>query len=140
MRMALLRFLLMFDAVILFLLGAVLIFTPKEVEAAFHFRDLPPAVSYLIGLWGCVFATMAIGYGVAATDPFRHVVWVQVGIARGVLECIFGFVYLNRGVVNFQQAGLGIVLAALITIAYVALYPRASDRSPTSESVKVAGL
>src|SRR6266581_3215704 len=117
MKMIFLRYLLMVDAAVLFLLGAILILAPREVEGAFHFRDLPPAVSYLIGLWGCVFATMAIGYGVAATDPLRHVVWVQVGIARGVLECIFGFVYLTRGVVSFQQAGFGIIIAALITIA-----------------------
>ena len=134
MKMILLRFLLMIDAAILFLLGAVLILAPKEVEAAFHFHDLPPAVSYLIGLWGCVFATMAIGYGVAATDPLRHVVWVQVGIARGLLECIFGFVCLARGVVNLQQAGFGIIVAALVTIAYIAMYPRAADRASASPS------
>lgn len=130
MKLTLLRYLLMLDAAILFLLGALLIFAPRQVEAAFHFSDLPPGVSYLIGLWGCVFATMAIGYVVAATDPLRHVAWVQVGIARGALECILGLVYVTRGIVTFQQAGLGIILAAVITIAYLALYPRGSSQWP----------
>lgn len=114
----------MIDAAVLFLLGALLIFAPQRVEAAFHFSNLPPAVGYLIGLWGCVFATMEFGYVVAATNPIRHRVWIQVGIARGALECMLGLIYLARGTVTFQQAGFGVIVAALISIAYLALYPR----------------
>ena len=124
MKIILLRGLLLLDAAVLFLLGMVLIFAPGQVEHAFHFQNLPDAVAYIIGMWGCVFATLAIGYAVAAADPLRHVVWVQVGIARGAVECVLGVVYLARGTVTFQQAGLGIVLAGLMTLAYAALYPR----------------
>jgi hypothetical protein len=124
MKLTLLRYLLMLDAAVLFLLGALLICAPRHVEAAFHFQDLPLAVSYLIGLWGCVFATLGIGYLVAATNPMRHVVWVQVGIARGGLECLLGVSYLARGVVTWQQAAFGIITAAFITVAYLVLYPR----------------
>lgn len=124
MKLFLLRYLLMLDAAVLFLLGALLILAPGQVERAFDFKDLPEAVGYIIGLWGCVFATLGIGYVVAATDPLRHVVWVQVGIARGALECILGIVYLARGIVTFQQAGFGIIVAALISVAYIVLYPR----------------
>jgi hypothetical protein len=67
---------------------------------------------------------MAIGYMMAAANPIRHRVWIQVGIARGALECLLGVLYLVRGTVTFQQAGLGIILAALVSIAYLALYPR----------------
>ena len=124
MNLTPLRLLLMIDAAVLFLLGALLILSPGRVEQAFHFRDLPPAVGYMIGLWGCVIATLGIGYVVAATNPIRHVVWVQVGIARGMLECVLGVVYLARGIVTFQQAGFGIIVAALISVAYIVLYPR----------------
>ena len=124
MKITLLRYLLMVDAAVLFLLGALLICAPRQIEAAFHFQDLPLAVSYLIGLWGCVFATLGIGYLVAATDPVRHVVWVQVGIARGGLECLLGVLYLARGVVSWQQAAFGIITAAFIAVAYLVLYPR----------------
>jgi ABC-type amino acid transport system permease subunit len=129
MKLTLLRYLLMVDAAILLLLGALLIFAPRQVTAAFQFKDLPAAVSYLIGLWGCVFATLGIGYVVAATHPVRHVVWVQVGIARGTLEFLLGLVYLARGVVTWQQSAFGIVAAALITGAYLALYPRGGLKS-----------
>ena len=124
MKLSPLRILLALDAAVLFLLGALLILAPRRVEFAFQFKGLPEGVSYIIGLWGCVLVTMAIGYAVAATDPIRHVVWVQVGIARGALECILGVCYLAWGVVGWQQAGFGIIVAALITLAYIVFYPR----------------
>jgi hypothetical protein len=132
MKMALLRCLLLADAAILFMLGALMIFSPSQVQASFHFPGLPPAVSYLIGLWGCVMATMGLGYVVAAINPLRHRIWIIVGIARGGLEFGLGLVYLVRGIVTEPQAGVGTALAAAITIAYLALFPRAPrlEKSP----------
>ena len=124
MKLSLLRILLLLDAAVLFLLGALLIFAPHQVERVFQFKELPPAVSYVIGMWGCALATLGFGYYQAAAHPLRHVLWVQVGIARGALECALGLVYLTRGIVTFQQAGFGIIVAGLMTLAYVALYPR----------------
>jgi len=124
MKMTLLRGLLMLDAAILFLLGALLILAPHLIEQAFGFSGLPSAVSYLIGLWGCLFATTAFGYVMAAADPLRHLIWIQIGIGRGALECVVGIVYLAQGIVTFRQAGLGIIVAAAMAVAYVALYPR----------------
>ena len=111
-----LQLLLIVDAAVLFLLGVLLILAPKQVELAFKFKDLPAGVSYIIGMWGCVLATMGIGYVVAATNPIRHVVWVQVGIARGALECVLGLVSLGRGIVTWQQsaaiAGMSVAAVA----------------------------
>lgn len=123
-KLSLLRGLLILDATVLFLLGALLIFAPSQVTRAFGFKDLPPTVGYLIGMWGCMFATLGLGYLAAASNPLRHLVWVQVAIVRGALECVLGLVYLARGTVTFQQAGLGIIVAALISTAYLALYPQ----------------
>jgi len=124
MKLTLLRYLLMIDAAVLFLLGGLMILFPRAVETAFQFHDLPTGVSYMIAMWGCVFATLGVGYVVAATNPLRHVAWVQVGIARGALECIVGIVFLARGIVMFQQAGFGIIVAGAMAVAYLALYPR----------------
>jgi hypothetical protein len=124
MKLSLLRSLLMLDAAILFLLGALLIFAPNLLENAFGFSSLPPAVNYLIGLWGCLFATTGIGYVIAATNPLRHLVWVQIGVARGAIECAVGLFYATHGIVTFRQASFGIFAAALISVAYLVLYPR----------------
>lgn len=119
-----LRVLLVVDAAVLLLLGLVLMAAPEQVARIFHFQNLPGGVNYLVGLWGCALLTMAGGYLVAAQNPFQHVVWVQVGIARGALECLLGVIYLARGIVIFQQAGFGIVLGGLLALGYVILYPR----------------
>jgi hypothetical protein len=124
MRLSFLRYLLLIDAAVLILLASLFLFAPRQVERAFGFHDLPAAVSYIIGLWGCVLGTLAIGYVAAAQNPVRHRIWIQVGIARGALECLLGFVYLARGIVSFQQAAFGIIVAACISIAYLVLYPR----------------
>ena len=129
MKLTPLRYLLLLDAVLLFLLGAALILVPRHIEAAFGFRDLPAGVNYMVGLWGCVFVTMAIGYFTAARDPLRNVVWVQVGIARGAIEFVLGLFYVARGIVTWQQAGFGIIAAAVITLAYIVLYPRQYGRT-----------
>ncbi len=125
MKKTLLSNLLLLDAALLMLLGAALIFFPVRAEMVFGFKDLPAGVSYILGLWGCMLATMGLGYVVAASDPMRHLVWVQIGIARGALECVLAGVCLARGIVGVQQAGFGIAVAAFITVAYLAVYPRA---------------
>jgi len=125
MKQSLLRNVLLLDAAVLFLLGGLLIVVPNQVELAFRFSNLPQGVSYIVSLWGCVLATLSLGYAVAARDPIRHIAWVQVGIARGALECVVGAVYVARGIVTVEQAAFGIVVAALITVAYLVLYPRA---------------
>jgi hypothetical protein len=119
------RILLAFDAAVLFLLGTLLLVLPRHVEFAFGFTDLPIGVTYIVALLGCVLLSMAIGYWKASADPVRHLVWVQVGIARGALECAMGIVYLIRGIVTFRQAGTGIILAGLFALAYLIFYPRA---------------
>jgi hypothetical protein len=119
-----LRIVLVVDATLLLALGVLLMAIPKQVEVAFHFTGLPEGVSYLVGLWGCLFISVAVGCGIAATDPVRHVAWVQSSIVRGALECAFGLVCVSRGMVLWSQAGVGIVVAAIVTIAYLLLYPR----------------
>ena len=124
MKQTILRNLLLLDAVVLFLLGLLLIFVPQQVAQAFAFKELPGGVSYIIGMLGCVLASLSPGYVMAAKNPARHVIWIQVGILRGAAECILGLVCVARGGVTFQQASLGIVVAGMLALAYAVLYPR----------------
>jgi hypothetical protein len=124
MKLILLRYLLMLDAVVLAMLGALLIFEPRQIETFFHFTDLPATVSYLIGLWGCIMLSLAAAYAIVSRDPIRHRFWIDIGIVRALLETIFGATTLARGTVNFSQAGFGTILAAALAIAYLLLYPR----------------
>ena len=119
-----LRLFLIVDATLLFVLGLALLTMPDRARLVFHFDVMPAAVTYLLGILGCVFFTLGIGYAVAATDPVRHVAWIWVGIARAALEVLFGVVSLMRGVVTWQQASFGIIVAAIVAVAYAVLYPR----------------
>ena len=114
----------MMDAVVLTGLGVLFITVPRRIEAAFHFQNLPVGVDYMIGLWGCVFATLGLATMLAAVEPRRNVLWVQMGIARGVLEVVFGVACALRGVVTWEQASFGIFTAIFIVAAYLAFYPR----------------
>ena len=124
MRTAFLRKLLLLDAVVLFVLGAFLIFLPESIEQAFHFDNLPGGVSYIVGLWGCASMAMSLGYLAAARNPIRHIVWVQLGMARGAAELTFGLVCICRGVVTFPQSAFGTVIAGLMALGYAVFYPR----------------
>ena len=123
-RIRALRMLMMMDGVVLTGLGALFITVPRRIEVAFHFQNFPPGVDYMVGLWGCAFATLGLGYVLAAVEPRRNVIWVQMGIARGVLEVVFGAMCVFRQVITWEQGAFGIFTAAFIAAAYAVLYPR----------------
>lgn len=127
MKLRALRILLAVDSAVLFLLGVSFLVVPQYVEFVFGYIDLPLAVTYIVALWGCILLAAAIGYWKASADPIHHIVWVQVGIARGVLECGLGIIYLLRGIVTFRQAGAATIAGALFAIAYLIRYPRSSS-------------
>ena len=118
-----LRVLLAMDAAVLLAMGALFMAMPANVCLVFGFRDLPPAVSYLIGLWGCALISLGIGCAYAVGDPVRNVSWVRAGIVRGALECMFGFVVLRQHMVTWNQAAFGTIIAGAIAAGYVLLYP-----------------
>lgn len=118
-----LRVLLAADAAVLLVLGLLLLLRPQQVELALGFHDLPLTANYILGILGCLFATTALGYATAARDPLRHIIWIQIGIARGALEVLLGLFYVLNGAVTWQQAGFGLAAAAAMTVAYLIFYP-----------------
>jgi len=124
MRRTLLRLVLILDAAALFLIGAIFVVAPARALVLFGFPNAPANISFIIGTFGTVYATMGIGYVLAAQNPMRNIAWVQVAIARGAAECLFSIFCVVQGVVTFRQAGFSIVLPALIAIGCVLLYPR----------------
>lgn len=123
MRFPALRALLLADAVALMLLGLALLFRPQAVANALDFRNLPASADYLIGIMGTLFLTTGLGYLAALRDPLRHLIWIQLGIARGALEVLLGLIYLQLGAVSWRQSGLGLIAAAAIVVGYIIFYP-----------------
>jgi hypothetical protein len=124
MKLSPLKNLLLLDAAILIVIGGLFIVAPRQITAFFKFTEVPAAINYLIGLWGCVLITLGAAYVIAASNPVRHRLWIQIGIARGALETLLGLAYLAIGSVTFAQAGFGTIAAAVMTVAYLLLYPR----------------
>ena len=129
MTMLTLRMILLFDAAFLFLIGLVFIFLPHRALPYFHFPPMPREAEFLVSMWGCVLGTLSIGYLQAVRDPLRNLAWLQVGIARGLLEVLVGLFFIWRGIITWQQGWLGIVVGALVAVVYLVAYPRGGVRS-----------
>jgi hypothetical protein len=130
MRRMLLRVLLMFDAVLLLLLGGVFMFMPGRMLVLFGFQNIPSGFAYVVGIFGAVYATMGIGYLLVAQNPLRNVAWVQVGILRGTAESLFSLFSMAQGLVTFRQAGFSLVVPGLLAVGYALLYPRPKPPAP----------
>lgn len=126
MVLKLLKVVLIADGVVLLALGVPMLIAPHALWSLLGFTNLPPAVNYIVGMWGALLATMGLGYFFAARDPATSHAWVWVGLIRGVLEVAASLGYMFAGLVSFGQAWLGLVLAAWFALAYVVFYPRAS--------------
>jgi len=123
-RLRALRMLMMMDGVVLTGLGALFIAVPRRIEAVFHFYNLPAGVDYMVGLWGCVLASLGLGYALAAVDPRRNSLWVCMGIARGLMEVVFSATCVARGLITLEQGAFGIAVAGAIAVGYAVLLPR----------------
>jgi hypothetical protein len=123
LRAGILRVVLAADGVVLGLFGLGLVLTPRAMFSLFAL-DLPPAANYIAGMWGALLLTMALGYLLAARQPFTWPLLVQIGLARAALEVLLSLVYIMNGTVSLKQAAAGMFLAVWFALAYLILYPR----------------
>ena len=128
-RIRAVRVLMVMDAVLLLALGLGFVLRPAVVARVFHFDGLSTGAEFFIGMWGCVFLSLAAGYALAAARPARNVVWVRAGIVRGGLEAAFGLVCVARGVVTWEQARFAVMVGAAVALAYAVWHPRREDGS-----------
>jgi len=124
LRLALLRVIMVADGIVLGLFGLGLILTPRAMFTLFKL-DLPPAAGYIAGLWGALLLTLAAAYVMAARQPLRNLVLVQIGIVRALLETAVSLFYVGSQAITLEQAAAGIFLAVWFAIAYILLFPQA---------------
>ena len=119
-----LRTVLLLDAAGLVALGGSIILVPTQVAAVFGFGPLTPAVVHLTALWACALITLGVATFAAALNPWRHVIIIRMGIARGALEFVLGAAHVALGVVTLAQAATGMVTGLAVAITYTVFYPR----------------
>ena len=138
LRLKLLRIVLIADAVVLVILGVLLIAAPQQMFSWFGMEGMPTGSFYILGMWGALMATMGLGYALASARPGASYAWMVAGIIRAVLEVGVSAAYYAGGIVSLRNSGLGMILALLFAVAYLALYP-ASSAGQRAEAAQPAG-
>jgi len=111
------------------LFGLAYIFAPYELGSMLGFEKGPDYVpAFLASLGGC-FIAVSVFVIAAARDPLRQISWVKFAILFSVLGLVTESYSVIRGYIDFGQAGMGIILYAVFTVAFLVFYPWRAARS-----------
>ena len=111
------------------LFGLAYIFAPHELGNMLGYEEGPAYVAYmLVGIATC-FISISVFMIIAARDPLRHIHWVKFAILYCILSLVLGLYSIFRGYVDFDQAGMGIIIDAVFAAAFLILYPWREARS-----------
>ena len=106
---------------ILFGLGFILF--PQKLTEMFGFEKGPDYVQYILALLGFTLIAISVFLIAAARDPLRHISWVKFGILWAITGVIGGLYAVIRNYVDFGQAGMQIVMDAVLAVALLIFYP-----------------
>ena len=106
---------------ILFGLGFILF--PQELSEKFGFEKGPDYVQYILALLGFTLIAISVFLIAAARDPIRHISWVKFAVLWAIAGAIAGLYAVIRNYVEFGQAGMGIVMDAVLAVALLICYP-----------------
>ena len=109
--------------------GLAFIFAPQQLAGIMGFAELGNPALYIAALCGLTFIAASVWIIAAARDPVQHIAWVKFAILWAVLGVIVQLYLLIQGVVDFGQAGLGIIQDAIFAAAFLALYPYRAIRA-----------
>ena len=110
-------------------LGLSLIFAPQQTAGLMGFAGLDNPALYIAALCGLTFIAASVWIIAAARDPVQNIAWVKFAILWAVLGAIVQLYLLSQGVVNFSQAGLGIIQDIVFAAALLASYPYRAIRA-----------
>ena len=105
------------------LMGLAFIFFPRELGDMVGYEEGPAYVPYFLASLGGAFIAASVFFIVAARDPLKHILWVKFAILWSSLGVVLGLYSIIRDYVNFSQAGMGLIIDAVFTVAFLALYP-----------------
>lgn len=111
------------------LLGLALIFAPHQTASMLGSGEIAASAVYIAALCGLTFIAASVWLIVAGRDPLRHLIWVKFAISWALLGVVVQSYLVAQGVVNFSQAGLGIIIDAVFAVAFLAFYPYRAARS-----------
>jgi energy-converting hydrogenase Eha subunit C len=110
-------------AVVGILFGLGFVFAPDQLCSMFGFERGPAYVPYFLALVGIAYIVAGAFVIIAARDPLRHIMWVQLAMVWSLLDAIAALYFIIRGNVNFSQAGMVPIIDVIFVVAFLALYP-----------------
>ena len=105
------------------LLGLAFVFFPTQLGAMQGYEKGPAWSPYLHAMLGITFIAIGAFLIVAARDPLRNILWVQLVITLTILMVAVEVYSLIRGFVTFEQVGMSIIIDAVFFVVFMALYP-----------------
>jgi hypothetical protein len=110
-------------AAIAILMGLAFVFFPTQLGEMGGYEKGPAWSPYLHAMLGIAFIAIGAFVIVAARDPLRNIMWVQLVITLAILMVAVEVYSLIRGFVTFEQVGMSIIIDAVFAVAFLALYP-----------------
>ncbi len=105
------------------LFGLGFVFAPEQLCSMFGFEKAPTYVPYFLAFIGISYIVAGVFVIIAARNPLKHIMWVQLAIAWSLLDALSALYFIIRGNVNFSQAGMVPIIDVVFVVAFLALYP-----------------
>ncbi len=105
------------------LFGFGFIVVPQLVGSISGFDELAPSALYVMAMLGGGFIAVSFLLIVTGLNPLEHISRLKFAILWSVLGVVTQLYSVLQGVVDFSQAGMGIICDAVFAIAFLALYP-----------------
>ncbi len=105
----------------LYALGFILF--PNQVLAVFGVGLAPSYVQFFLVLLGNAYIVSGIFVILAARDPLKHILWVQLAMAWALLDLIASLVFIIRSRLTFIQAGNAVIVDIIFLAALLIFYP-----------------
>ncbi len=111
-------------AIVGFIFGGMMLIIPDQAGALFNFPEFPQEIRYTVSSLGGMFVAFSVGFVLAARDPARHRILVQVGLVGYALSLVVTIYYLLRGTIGWDIATVPFIIQLVFVIAFAVFYPR----------------
>ncbi len=115
--------------------GLPFIVAPHLFSAVLHLSSAPNWTSWFFVMNGARFLAMGYGMFVAASDPIKHIAWINAMIVVQAFDWLGSIYSIGTGAISLAQATDTPYLPLLFIVALLVWYPRKSHISLEKQPV-----
>jgi hypothetical protein len=105
------------------LFGLEFLFAPGLVYASTGLQEIPAGVTFFLALLGNMYIVSSFFVLLAARDPLKQILWVQMAMAGSLLDMLAALYFIFRGFIPFNQSGITVIINVILLTAFLAFYP-----------------